>query len=168
MMGRLRIRRGTASLVAMAIATAGCGAAAAPQATQEPQPPPHVWMPTYKGNAGRTGEVDAIEPPAQPGIQWTVQLDGETKSSPVIVDTRAYLVGTDAHVIALDVAGRDVAWSSPDGGYQGNLATDGSVLVACGEDGRVAALSLVDGAERWRRDVAAGGSCSPLIVGDWS
>lgn len=89
--------------------------------------------------------------------------DGWITAPPIVADGTLYALDAEATVTALDAGSGETLWSvsvAPEGedgdeGFGGGLAwLDGRVFAATGF-GEVVALGARDGAELWRRDLAA-------------
>ena len=186
MMQTSRPQRVVALAGALAIASLGCAAQADPAtpvtspviaapaasaalvaaASSAPAPRLEEGFPTYKGNAGRTGEVAGPGPTGTPTALWTVKTPGPIASSPAVVGDVAYVVGGDRHVLALDVATGSQLWSSEGATYVGTPTTTGDRILVLATDGSISALGATDGRVAWRTPSALMANSTPVVVGD--
>jgi outer membrane protein assembly factor BamB len=87
----------------------------------------------------------------------------EREFSPAVVDGRAYAVGKDGLVVALDALTGQVLWTEDSGGEMSALpAVVGDQVVVATDAGRVQSLATADGSERW--SVSVVGQPHPMLV----
>src|SRR5205085_11260236 len=102
-------------------------------------------------------------------IRWDARF-GETATTPVRVGGLAVTATSEGSLLAVDLAAGQVAWRVPLAGRaEGPPATDGMSVVSTWEpeDGRVAGITVVDGATgqlRWVGRLRAGGVSGPAVV----
>lgn len=113
-------------------------------------------VPTYRGNAARSGVMPDPGPVADPSVRWKLELDGPIHSSPVVAADVVYVATDSGSLYALDLATGRQRWlvhastsalSTPD-------IVDGMVLVGTETDG-LRAFDATSGEPRW--SVAADG-----------
>ncbi|MEM7356318.1 MAG: PQQ-binding-like beta-propeller repeat protein, partial [Acidobacteriota bacterium] len=137
---------------------------------------------TSMGNGLFDGGTFGLEP------AWSQPL-GSAYSGIVVVDGRlvtTFSDGASDHLVALDVATGAEQWryrisdtyKGHDGSDDGPLATptiEGGVVYGLGARGRLFAVSLADGKERWHLDLVAefgavkpsyGFATAPTVIGD--
>jgi outer membrane protein assembly factor BamB len=143
-----------------------------------PAPVPAAdWSQSGVTSAKLPGHVDAA--PAFK-VDWRADIGGGSTrvkrlvAAPVVKDKRIYVIDANQRVSALDAdTGRKI-WSEQlkainkkdDYAVGGGLAVAGDKLIVPSGFGYVAALSLADGKEIWRRHTDSPMSGSPAILGD--
>ena len=87
-------------------------------------------------------------------VAWT--LDNVTTKAPLVAHGGWLLVVTDKEILAIRDSDGAVVWRNPAGGVHLAPAVDGDDLYLGADDGRLLALSLATGAERWHVFVQGG------------
>jgi outer membrane protein assembly factor BamB len=126
-----------------------------PQPTQTPLTslPAMGDVPTYKGNAARTGVHPGPGPVSRPVEAWSTDIDCAVLDHTPALGAGLLVVGCEAHrLIALDALTGAILWSAelagPETGF--SPAIDGDAVFVTDTAGAVARLDLRTGAERWR------------------
>jgi eukaryotic-like serine/threonine-protein kinase len=112
-------------------------------------------VPTYRGDAARTGVMPGPGPSGKPQIAWQFQADSQIRSSPTVSGGTAFITAVDGDVHALDLATGSERWRI-DIGAELDAATPlmiEGLLVFGARDGSVHAVDPETGAERWRATV---------------
>lgn len=106
--------------------------------------------PTYRQNAGRSGQA-ATAVPTSLKIAWKTDIGGKL-SSPVVADGRLYLASVDSHtVMALDAESGKLEWQFAAGARVDSPPTYHAGLILFGSaDGYVYCLRATDGQLCWR------------------
>jgi outer membrane protein assembly factor BamB len=114
------------------------------------QKPPSDQWPTYRHDAGRSGQA-STSVPATLKPAWQTQLGGRL-SSPVIADGKVFVASVDAHTVhALDAASGQRLWQHTVGAPVDSPPTIHRGLVLFGSaDGCLYALRAADGLLAWR------------------
>jgi outer membrane protein assembly factor BamB/sugar lactone lactonase YvrE len=121
---------------------------------------------TFRGDAARTGVVNAPGPGAAMAVAFSQTLPGQIVTSPAIADGVAYVGAVDGRFRAFDLsravetwsADINVAWSSP--------SIAGDLVIVGTEDRELAALDRKSGHVAWRLPLDAYAAGSPAVVGD--
>jgi hypothetical protein len=94
----------TGTLAALAFATLAAGTHADPSAT----------IPTYRGDAARTGVMPGPAPGGHPSVLWRFQADHRLASSPTLQEGILHVVSADGlvHGLALEDGASDGPWTS--------------------------------------------------------
>jgi len=165
---------------AASLALAGCAAATAGPTSPptpasvatrsaEPTPPPIFLgsVPTYRGNAARTGEMPGPGPAGEPHILWSFQAGGSFATASVVDAGVVYAVSWDGAVHALALATGTERWTAKLAARvdASPLLFEGKLIVA-DENGTIHALSEVDGAPGWTFATDGPVSGSPAADGD--
>ena len=155
------IRNRHAALVAtLAFVVAAC-ATAAPDVGAE------AAVPTYRGNAARTGEMAGPGPGANPAIKWQFDADGPFGNSPVVGGGVVYAASGEGAVHALDLATGSQRWSVDVGSrVSASPVLVGRLVILADEDGAVHAISAADGSQAWTAETDGPITGSPAAVGD--
>jgi outer membrane protein assembly factor BamB len=106
--------------------------------------------PTYRQNAGRSGQAATVVPTALK-TAWEAEIGGKL-SSPVVADGSLYVASIDTHtVMALNADSGETKWQFTAGGRVDSPPTYSSGLVLFGcADGYVYCLRAGDGELCWR------------------
>ena len=104
-------------------------------------------------------------PKPQSGSLWALRLDqGGAFTSPVLAHGAMYVAG-ERGLAAVDLATREVRWSSPaETAFRSSPALAGDTLYLGGTDGAVYAVDARSGRERWRVPTGGRVSSSPAVV----
>ena len=125
-------------------------------------------VPTYRGDAARTGVMPGPGPTGQAGIAW--QFDAETggfSNSPVAADGVVYAAGSDGAVRAIDLVTGDERWvTTLPNAISATPVIDDDLLIVSDDLGTVHGLSRADGSKAWTSEIGGGISGSPALVGD--
>ena len=121
---------------------------------------------TFRGDAARTGVVDAAGPGAAMALAFTHSLPDQIVTSPAIADGVAYVGAVDGWFRAFDLARGvedwstkiDVAWSSP--------SIAGELVIVGTEDRELVAVDRKRGDVAWRLPLDAYVAGSPAVAGD--
>jgi eukaryotic-like serine/threonine-protein kinase len=155
------------------------GAAALPFATQtsairgQETSPESLDVPTYRGNAARTGEHPGPGPAGDLRALWQVRLGTVLSSSPSVIDTMVYIgslaPGTreGGALHAVDGQTGIESWrlaTAPGDGIFSSPAIDDGTVVAGSYDGIVIAADVSTGEEHWRFQAAGYFLSSPALV----
>ena len=111
-------------------------------------------VPTYRGDAARTGVMPGPGPSGRPDVAWTFQAGAPFKSSPAVVGDAVIAVSTDGVVHALALVSGSTSWTAELGAEvmsASPLVVDGLVVMG-DQGGTVHALDLASGVERWRTE----------------
>lgn len=141
--------RSTVAVLVLAIAVAGCGSAT-PSRSSQVDPKLALDVPTYRGDAARTGQMPGPGPSGHPRVIWQFQATAGIDTSPVVMGGLVVVASTDGVVHAIDLASGTERWSK-DLGSEVNgtpVCVAGSVIVGDGA-GVLHALDPASGAERW-------------------
>lgn len=121
---------------------------------------------TFRGDAARTGVVNAPGPGAAMALAFTETLPGQIVTSPAIADGIAFVGAVDGRFRAFDLsraveswsADINVAWSSP--------SIAGDFVIVGTEDRELVALDRESGHVAWRLPLDAYAAGSPTVVRD--
>jgi outer membrane protein assembly factor BamB len=121
---------------------------------------------TFRGDAARTGVVNAPGPGAAMALAFTQTLPGQIVTSPAIADGIAYVGAVDGRFRAFDLSGGvenwsidiNVAWSSP--------SITGDLVILGTEDRELVAVDRKRGDVAWRLPLDAYVAGSPAVTGD--
>ena len=153
--------RQAAFAATLALAVAAC-AAPAPNAGAAA-----ATVPTYRGNAARTGEMAGPGPGANPAIKWQFDAGGPFANSPVVGDGVVYAASGEGVVHALDLATGAARWSASIGTtVSASPLLVGSLVIVPDEGGVVHAFSAADGSAAWTTTTDGAITGSPAAVGD--
>ncbi len=120
---------------------------------------------TYRGNAGRTGEMPGPGPAGSPAVAWTFHAAAPFHSSPVVQDGVVFAVSGDGIAHAVALATGTERWQVDLGAPVGGSPLLVGDLIVVGDDlGIVHAIAIADGAERWT--AATDGSINGAAVTD--
>ena len=120
---------------------------------------------TFRGNAGRTGEMPGPGPTGSPAAAWTFHAAAPFHSSPMVQDGVVFAVSGDGIVHAIALATGDERWQTDLGASAGGSPLLVDDLVVVGDDlGIVHAIATTDGSERWT--AATDGSINGAPVTD--
>jgi len=114
------------------------------------RPDPEDW-PAFRHDAGRSGAVKTVVPPAGLKRTWSTRLGGKL-SAPVVAGGKLFVAAVDAHgVIALDAATGKQEWSFTAGGRVDSPPTiwEGRALFGSA-DGHIYCLTAGEGKLLWR------------------
>jgi outer membrane protein assembly factor BamB len=131
----------------LVLAVAACGAA--------PNASARADVPTYRGDAARTGVMPGPGPAGRPTLAWSFQAEGAIRSSPTLADGTIFVVSDMGVVHAIAFETGSERWRVPleaEAGAATPLVIDGVVVVG-DRAGVVHALAVGDGGERWRTSV---------------
>ncbi len=104
-------------------------------------------VPTRRGNLARTAEMPGPGPMSNPVELWSVQLEGENFSAPLLVgDT--IVIGADGTVLGLSAGTGDELWRFDTGGTSTAVDSDGSIAAVSSDVG-VFVIDLATGDEWW-------------------
>lgn len=124
-------------------------------------------VPTYRGNAARTGEMAGPGPGASPAIKWQFDAGGPFANSPVVGDNVVFAASGEGTVHALDLATGAQRWSASVGAtVSASPLLVNSLVIVPDEDGKVHALSATDGSPAWTATTDGAITGSPAAVGD--
>ena len=125
-------------------------------------------VPTYRGDAARTGEMPGPAPSGEPTIAWQFDVEGSALSnSPVVADGTVYVAGVDGVVRAIDLATGGERWKvTIPFRVSATPVIVGDVLVVGDEMGSVYGLTRADGSTIWTNAIGGGITGSPPAVDD--
>lgn len=104
--------------------------------------------------------------PADDCVQWRVEAPAEAPAAIVLPDTDVLLGRESDGLVARDPEDGEVRWRRPPGeGPVFPVMQTDEALIVIGREGRVRALDLLDGTERWSRDGARPISYGPPTSG---
>lgn len=135
------------AMVLLAVLVGACRAAPAPSTT-DAHP---SGVPTYRGDAARTGVMPGPGPAGAPALLWQFQAAGPIQSSAVAVPGTTFVASTDGVVHAVATDDGKERWSHD----LGSTVATATPLLAAGllvvgdADGVLHALDAATGAERW-------------------
>ena len=153
---------------------AGCQSTPAPSAGPSSaasilaSPPQSRDVPTYHGDAARTGVMPGPGPLEQPELLWKFQAEGGIGSSPAVVGGSVFVASEDGAVQSLAFRTGALQWKTSVGGelsHQSPLVIDGKVIVG-DRLGIVHALDASTGVEAWRTSTDGPIDASGAGVGD--
>jgi len=125
-------------------------------------------VPTYHGDAARTGVMPGPAPVEKPELLWTFQADGGIGSSPAVVGDSVFVSSSDGAVQSLDFRTGALEWKTSLAGdlnHQSPLVVDGKVIV--GDSSRVVhAIEASTGVEDWQASIDGPIGASAAAVGD--
>jgi outer membrane protein assembly factor BamB len=146
------------------------------------------WRGAHRDEISREKGLLKSWPEGGPKLLWTYTEAGNGYSSPAIVGSRLYTMGTEGGsdvILALDTTTGRKVWSSKLGtlfrqnkgnGPRGTPTVDGDALYALGGQGELVCVATADGKKRWAVNLKSdlggqmmsgwGYSESPLIDGD--
>ena len=104
-------------------------------------------------------------PKPQSGSLWALRLDQDGAfTSPVVAHGTMYVAG-ERGLAAVDLAAREVHWTSPAGSaFRSSPALAADTLYLGNNDGSVYAVDAVTGTERWRVPTGGRVTGSPAVV----
>jgi outer membrane protein assembly factor BamB len=139
----------TASLPPRVAATLSPTLAADP-ASSSPQNALAGEVPTYRGDAARTGRMPGPGPSGAPRVAWKFQAGGSFESSPVVRAGAVYALSGDGVLHAIDLRTGKERWRERLGAraHASPLIVGDTVIVA-DDHGSVRALAQADGSLRW-------------------
>jgi outer membrane protein assembly factor BamB len=139
-------RLAASSLLALSLALTATGLSAA-QGNRSPG----AAIPTYRGDAARTGVMPGPGPGGAPAIVWQFQTPRELASSPTVLGDVVHLVGRDGYARALDLADGLELWATDLGARASAtpLEVEGTLVIA-DETGVLHGLVPEDGRIAWR------------------
>ena len=107
-------------------------------------------VPTYRGDAARTGQMPGPGPSGHPRVVWQFQAGAAIDSSPVVLGGLVVVASSDGVVHALELASGTQRWSKDLGSevHGTPVCAAGSVIVG-DNAGVLHALDPASGAERW-------------------
>jgi outer membrane protein assembly factor BamB len=125
-------------------------------------------VPTYRGNAARTGEMAGPGPSGTPTIAWQFDAEGPFANSPVVADGIVYAASGEGTVHALDLATGTERWTvSIDALVSASPLLAGGLVIVGDEDGIVHALKAGGGEAAWTAETDGGAiTGSPATIGD--
>lgn len=150
---RTRPGRRLSALAATAALAAGLGACTSAHRLVESVPPPSAAWPTVQGNQQRAGHAEQPAP-EQAELEWTVNLGRGFRSEPLVGAGVVIVTGSNRLVTAVGTEEGELFWERR---LDGSLAAapvwrrDTLWVAEETEDGRLLALRLRDGDERWDR-----------------
>jgi outer membrane protein assembly factor BamB len=120
-----------------------------PTVTATSTPPPDV--PTYRGNAARSGEQPGPGPTGQPVELWRAEVGAEFKASLAMAGGVLFVSSSDGTLHALEAATGSEKWAFHTDGRNAKFPTvaDGLVFFGSG-DRALYAVDAATGTERWR------------------
>jgi outer membrane protein assembly factor BamB len=123
-------------------------------------------VPTYRGNAGRTGAMPGPGPSGTPKVAWQFQAAGPFGSSPVVAAGVVYALSGDGIVHALSLSTGKELWKA-DLGAQASASPllVGPDLIVADEAGAVHALATATGTAHWTTPTDGPISGSPAANG---
>ena len=130
-------------------------------------------VPTYRGNAERTGENPGPAPTGEPVALWQARLGTVISGSPSVVGGVVYIGSLGPGTIeggflhAVDAASGIEVWrlgTAPGDGIFTTPTVSDRVVIAGTYDGIVVAADPVTGTERWRFQAEAPFYASPALV----
>lgn len=142
-------------MLALVSTVSACGADAAPSASAiatvvagGPASNPDVT--TYKAGNARTGVHPGPGPVSRPDVFWERRLDDPSETQPLVVDGTVIVATVGGELIGIDAAtnATTFAWELPAGVLSAATVDDGTYYVVT-DDGRLRAVSLTTGKERW-------------------
>jgi outer membrane protein assembly factor BamB len=123
-------------------------------------------VPTYRGNAARTGEMAGPGPAGSPSIAWRVDAGGAFGNSPVIGQGVVFAASADGEVRAVSLADGSPRWSvklhQP---VSASPVLVGDLVIVGDELGKVHGLAVATGAEAWNVTTDGAITGSPAAVG---
>jgi outer membrane protein assembly factor BamB len=159
---KTRTYRLTAITAALGIGLAAC---ASPSPTGQASA---AGVPTYRGNAARTGEMVGPGPRGEhPAVAWEFEADGPFSNSPVVENGTVFAASGEGRIHALDLKTGQEHWATDIGANvsASPLLMAGFVIVG-DENGTVHALKATDGTPGWTATVDGAITGSPAAVGD--
>lgn len=149
------IRRVAAALLASSVA-----AWSVPVSGDEPA----ADVPTYRGDAARSGLMPGPGPAGTPRIVWTFGAGAPIASQVAVADGVGYLVSVVGSVYALDIATGSELWRADTGAptKAGPSVDQGLVMVASGDG--VDAFDARDGSRVWASAETGSVSGTPAVV----
>lgn len=125
-------------------------------------------VPTYRGNAARTGEMAGPGPSGTPAIAWQFDAEGPFANSPVVADGIVYAASGDGTVHALDLATGSERWAvSIEAPVSASPLLAGGLVVIGDENGTLHALTATNGEAAWTAETDGGAiTGSPATIGD--
>jgi outer membrane protein assembly factor BamB len=130
-------------------------------------------VPTYRGDAARTGENPGPGPSGDPAALWQLRLGRMISSSPVVVDGVVYVGSIDPGSLAggalhaVEAATGIERWRlapAPGDGIFATAAVGEGIVVTGTYDGTVVAADARTGEERWRVAAEATFYGSPALM----
>jgi outer membrane protein assembly factor BamB len=153
--------RGRLGTLLLAASLAACAGPAAPGAGVSL----HGSVPTYRGDAARTGVMPGPGPSGSPAIAWQFQAGGPFASSPAVANGIVYAVSGDGIVHAIELASGKPRWSAELGAVaSASPLVVGERVIAADEDGTIHALAVADGVSAWTAKADGPITGSPAAV----
>ena len=139
------------------------GAFAAATASPAPARTPAADILTYRGDAGRDGNMPGPGPLGKASVAWVFQAGGPFASQPMVQDGVVYTVSNEGtlHAIDLASAASTGARRSVLNSTGSPLLLDGHVLVAT-DDG-LHSISMADGSLAWKTSATQPLKGSPVL-----
>ena len=149
--------RGVATLVAAALALAGC--------SSMPSMNPMDWF-SSKPSGPKPAELPALTGAQGVRVLWSTSV-GSAESfvlAPAVIEDAVYAAGRNGTVVRLDAATGQPKWRVSVGKkLSGGVGSDGVLAVAATEEGEVFALDAETGVVRWRARVSSEVLAAPRL-----
>ena len=123
-------------------------------------------VPTYRGDAARSGLMPGPGPSADPVIRWTFEPGAPIVSQVAVAAGVVYLVTGVGTLHALDLASGTELWHAESGApSRAGPSIAGDLVFVANVDG-IAAFDLRDGNQVWATTATGGLHGTPAIVGE--
>ena len=110
-------------------------------------------VPTFRGDAARTGRMPGPLPPTTPAIAWRLETGGPLHSSPAVVAGTVFQTSATGTLWAVDLVTGGIRWQADlDGALTSPTVVD-DLVVAGSTTGRVTALDRATGTVRWTSEL---------------
>ncbi len=123
-------------------------------------------VPTFRGDAARTGHMPDSAPLATPAIRWTWHADRPLASSPVVAAGTAFQSTTGGALDSIDVRSGSVRWTVTLGGGLTTPLVLAALVIVGSTDGRLTAVDAGTGTIRWAVDLGSDILGAPAPVAD--
>lgn len=136
------------AVLLVALGVAACGPDSSTRATD----PLSGDVPTYRGDAARTGVMPGPGPTALPPLAWTFQAESAIRSSVAVVADTVFVASSHGSVFAIELGSGIKRWTADVGseiGFATPLVHAGTVIVG-DHGGVIHALDAATGDEVWR------------------
>ena len=121
---------------------------------------------TFRGDAARTGVVNARGPGAAMALAFTKTLPGQIVTSPAIADGVAYVGAVDGRFRAFDLSRAVETWSADINVTWSSPSIAGDLVIVGTEDRELLALDRESGHVAWSLPLDAYAAGSPAVVED--
>jgi len=168
----MRVLSPVPALGGMLLVLAGGATAALPSIAASPSAAPAsaarapaADILTYRGDAGRDGNMPGPGPLGHASVAWVFQADGPFASQPMVQDGVVYTVSNEGTLHAIDLATGTQRWSAAlrTNSTGSPLLLDGHVLVAT-DDG-LHSIAMADGSLAWKTSATQPLKGSPVLTG---